>query len=301
MRHLWAQLSKRGLNRLPGVRPLAHLVKDLVLKWEYRGRDWVELPDGIKIYLGNDPNNLIKIDYIDFLQIGVWEKLTVQTFRDLVKPGDNVVDVGAAFGYLTMLASRLAGSDGRVFSFEPEPSAWQNLQKNIELNQASNVVSVNSGVSDGLTESTPLFGTACGGTIMPGTRDLYQLPSRNASIPLTSMDAFLAKQGWPSIRLLKIDIEGAEILAFRGMAETFERNPGMAIISEINPTMLRSCGFETSDFFHTLQAAGFNEFTDITGNEARPFDPSRDVERMERAEFGNQATGAANLLIRRSS
>lgn len=301
LREIWSRVAKLGLNRLPGVRPVARAFKDMLFRWEYGNREWIALPDAIKIYLRDDPNNLIKVDYLDYLKDGSWQKLTVQLFRELLHEGQNAVDIGAAFGYLSVVASQAVGSTGRVFSFEPEQTAFRNLTKNIELNQATNVVATNCGISDGTRTTTMLFGTACGGTIMGGTRTLYNLPqAAQGEIPLTSLDAFLASHGWPPITLLKIDVEGAEVLAFQGMAETFARNPNMVILSEVSPAMLEASGFRTEDFFDILQRAGFNDFTDITGQKMRPFDPRIDVDKLKRMEIGNAQIGTADLMIRRS-
>lgn len=95
LREAWSKLSKLGINRLPCVRPIARALKGALFRLEYGDSEWIELSDGIKIYLRDDPNHIIKIDYLDYLKDGSWQKLTVQLFRNL-EPGQNAVDIGAA-------------------------------------------------------------------------------------------------------------------------------------------------------------------------------------------------------------
>jgi len=61
--------------------------------------------------------------------------------RRLIKEGQVVVDVGAHIGYYTVLLARMVGK-GRVFAFEPEPSNFSLLAKNVEINGCKNVVLV---------------------------------------------------------------------------------------------------------------------------------------------------------------
>ena len=79
-----------------------------------------------------------------------------QEFERIASRGVNVVDIGANIGYYTILASRLAGPDKRVFSFEPQANMVNKLRRNIEANALRNVdvfqcaLQGRNGVSTGL-------------------------------------------------------------------------------------------------------------------------------------------------------
>ena len=79
--------------------------------------------------------------------ISIWEKLTTEKFKEVVREGDVVVDLGANMGYFTLLAARLVGKEGKVYAFEPEPINYSLLVKNVELNGYDNVVTVPKAVS----------------------------------------------------------------------------------------------------------------------------------------------------------
>ncbi|RLE49447.1 MAG: hypothetical protein DRJ33_08240 [Candidatus Methanomethylicota archaeon] len=79
---------------------------------------------------------------------GLYERLTTSIFRTLIKPKSTVVDMGAGFGYYTVLAAKLVGDGGRVYAFEPEPIRYKFLKRNLKINALTNVIAINKAVSD---------------------------------------------------------------------------------------------------------------------------------------------------------
>lgn len=63
-----------------------------------------------------------------------FEPYTTELFKRAVKPGAVVLDIGAQFGYYSLLAAKSAGQNGQVFAFEPAPSNFEVLKRNIEIN-----------------------------------------------------------------------------------------------------------------------------------------------------------------------
>ena len=76
-----------------------------------------------------------------------WEPNETRLTIGKVRQGNVFVDIGANIGYYTILASRLVGKSGKVFAFEPEPSNFEILAKNVELNKCDNVVLENKAVA----------------------------------------------------------------------------------------------------------------------------------------------------------
>src|SRR3989344_1775867 len=74
------------------------------------------------------------------IYVNDYELVETKLFKSLLKPGMNVVDVGAAIGYYTCIAGKLLGPEGKVYAFEPAPRNFSILRKNIELNNLSNVI-----------------------------------------------------------------------------------------------------------------------------------------------------------------
>ena len=73
------------------------------------------------------------------LAFGAFEPFETELFRQTIKEGMMVIDVGANIGYYTVIAARLAGNTGRVLAFEPAPQNFAVLQKTIAANRFQNV------------------------------------------------------------------------------------------------------------------------------------------------------------------
>ena len=189
------------------------------------------------------------------MAMGKYEEQTTSLFERTLKPGMVILDVGAHVGYFSLLAARLVGSEGKVFSFEPDPINYELLVQNIELNGYTNISAANSAVGDKLGSLT-LFQTA----LDSGRHSTYHhgLPENGSvEVNVSTLDAFLDARDWPDIDLVKVDVEGAEMDVLRGMAELLERSPGLKLIMEFNPALLQSAGVPPSDMIKELQSRGF--------------------------------------------
>jgi len=143
--------------------------------------------------------------------LGTYEADKQRLFAEHVKPGMVVYDIGANVGFYTLLASRLIGPTGHVYSFEPLPRNVGYLECHIALNGLGNVSVTSAAVSDydgraRFKESHP----AMGGLSEDG--ELEVVTVRLDSLDLRQPD------------VLKIDVEGAEAEVLRGALETLSRH-----------------------------------------------------------------------------
>jgi len=185
---------------------------------------------------------------------GEIEKTQTSLIKKIVKPGMNVFDLGANFGWFTLVLSKLVGSSGRVYSFEADPSLVSILKENIKLNGFSNVsvlsfaVSNKTGVSKfSLNESYD-------------TRNQLEsnLPSKNTvDVKVTSLDEFCNQENLKRVDFIKMDIEGSEPKVLEGMKKTLAANPNLKIISEFNKGAMLSVGASPENFINSLNEAGF--------------------------------------------
>ena len=165
---------------------------------------------------------VLALDVSSFLSaLGETDRSTRETrlLKKWLRPGDVFVDAGANLGWFTVLAGRLAGPTGKVFSFEPSPSIFEHLRRNVEINGLANVRLENSAL-----------GAAPGQAVLSGIRERNQgtgsiVRGVNASetagcqVPVTTLDVYCKTQGIERIRMLKIDVEGAEGLVLDGAAQ----------------------------------------------------------------------------------
>jgi FkbM family methyltransferase len=184
-----------------------------------------------------------------------YEVGTTRLFNQILQAGMTVIDVGAHVGYFTLLAARLVGPGGRVYAFEPDPSNYSLLRRNIKLNGYQNITAINQAVSDRSGSGT-LFLSG----MDTGSHSLFpSMPVHGVEeIPVTTLDTFLDREGWPSIHVVKIDVEGSELSVLAGMAGTLQRNANIRLVIEFCPWILRDrLRVEPCDLLATLRSKKF--------------------------------------------
>jgi FkbM family methyltransferase len=202
--------------------------------------------EGIKLYLDS------KSTFAPGLMINrTYDKGTTKLFRDLIKEGMVILDIGANVGYYSLIAARLAGEKGLVFAFEPAPDNFAFLVKNIEVNGFSNIIPVQKAVSNK---------TGKGSLFLWDEPDLHSMREHNEKgaieVEVTSVDEFMENINRP-IDLVKMDVEGWEMRVLEGMPETIRRNPNLKIITEFSPHYLQKSGCSPAGFLEKLKDCGF--------------------------------------------
>jgi FkbM family methyltransferase len=166
-----------------------------------------------------------------------YEPVTTHVFERLIAPGDLVVDVGAHWGYFTLMAATLCGETGRVIAFEPHPANVSILTKNMQANRLGNVDVVPKAVSDreGLAKlflSRDSSGNSLN-SVPPGA-ELSLGQNDHLGVETVTLDGFLA----PPCRkpaLVKVDIEGGELAVLEGMRTLIRETADLVLIMEFNP------------------------------------------------------------------
>jgi FkbM family methyltransferase len=194
---------------------------------------------------------------------GKWYEPEIDLIALAVRAGDAALDIGANYGVYAYHLSRAVGPAGHVYSFEPVPFTHRTLSLIARLLRLGNVTIVPKGCSDsnGTIEfAVPIqhSGAPSAGQAHIGKRNddrsgresqVRWNESTRVRCDVVALDAYL-----PPLRnlsLIKCDIEGAELLAFRGAARTIESHHP-CVICEINPWFLEGFGLrleELTGFF----------------------------------------------------
>lgn len=126
------------------------------------------------------------------------------------KDGDTIVDIGAGVGTEVGLFSTLVGKDGRVVSIEPDPVSFRCLTKTINSLVHQNVIAINAGISNEVGVS--LLAQVDVGSIS------NNIMNSKSGIPINTitLDEIIEKYNITNISYLKMNIEGAEIMALDG-------------------------------------------------------------------------------------
>ncbi len=188
-----------------------------------------------------------------------WEMLTdkyesaaVAEFKKIIKSGMTAVDIGAHIGYFTRLFSGLVGPTGRVLAFEADPDNFQLLNQNVA--DKKNVLIYQLAISDqiGLLD----FFKSSDKT---GSHSLLPADSRPTKVTVVAetLDHFLSEQGINQVDVIKMDIEGAEPLAIKGMANILRNNYQIKMLMEFSPSNLSVSGITLETVLLNLLELGF--------------------------------------------
>jgi FkbM family methyltransferase len=178
------------------------------------------------------------------LFVGKFEEVEVNWFCQTVQPGDIVLDVGANGGLYTLLASKLVGSNGHVYAFEPGERELNLLRNNISRNNLSNVTVVDKAVSDKKSSSNFVVSQDGAMNSLARNTHMYQEVIDNVVVETISLDDFVEDCGISKVNVVKVDVEGAEHLVLRGMKKLLSTSPQVKILFECSDST--ASGFDYS-------------------------------------------------------
>jgi FkbM family methyltransferase len=150
--------------------------------------------------------------------LGTYEPELQAAIQAFGSEGMTAFDCGANIGYISLALARKAGLDGNIFSFEPLPENQQRLRANLAMNAGSaRLTVVPAAVTDAsqtiefLVHTSGAMGKASGSA---GRQVVY---GETITVDGVALDDFVYLQGNPAPALIKMDIEGGEVLALKGM------------------------------------------------------------------------------------
>lgn len=201
---------------------------------------------------------------LQLMCFGTWEPRYMGIFQALVRPGGTVVDIGANLGWYTLLAAIGVGEAGRVVAVEPNPALARLLEQTVEANAFAGRVSVlRAAVGDApgvLDLDADPAGPGGGVTRPTGSRPPFAGLAR-MQVPAMPLDALIAAghAGDGQVDLVKMDIEGWEGMALRGMARVMDRSPGLRLFMEWSPMQDRTPA-PRAEAAAMLSARGYRPF-----------------------------------------
>jgi len=159
----------------------------------------------------------------------IYEQETTIFVRSHLKRGQTVWDIGANIGYFSLEFVRSVGPEGKVLSFEPHPEIFQVLQRNIKRNNYKNIKLFNQACGSYPGETKLFFSTE-----NEGNHKIIENSNSNnfAITEVVTLSTFLDEYS-PS--LIKIDIEGAELLALQGLGQENLQKLAIDFIIEYHP------------------------------------------------------------------
>jgi FkbM family methyltransferase len=186
----------------------------------------------------------------------VYERELTDYFVTVLKKGDVFVDVGANEGYYSILASKIVGSNGKVFAIEPQSRLQSVLFNNIDANKSYNIKVFQTAIADcvGMAKInlTPDTNTGSSG-IFHSTK--YR--NKTETIPQTTLSELFLLTNTRQVDMLKMDIEGFEYYAILGDKSVFENVKIKNIALEIHPTVIKRHNLNPNDIVDFLIEQGY--------------------------------------------
>ncbi|MFN3309371.1 MAG: FkbM family methyltransferase [Anaerolineales bacterium] len=220
----WTPLAlKRLVYRLPW---LAAWLRQRVNRSVGQGPQWVEITAGglrgLSLYLDLSQEK----DY----WLGTYEPDLQTAIQELVRPGQVAYDVGANVGYVTLLLARRVGQSGKVIAFEPFPENVERLKQNLSANaNLAPMEVVAAAVVDKTGTVTFLVGPSDDTGHVADASEGEMRPGKTLTVEGIALDGLVFEQGYPPPQVIKLDIEGGEVTALRGMRR---------LLSEVHPLLL---------------------------------------------------------------
>jgi len=188
---------------------------------------------------------------------GYYEKEVGDLLKKIVKPGDVFLDLGANIGYFSLLVASNSPSV-KVISFEPVAGLFQNMNDNIFLNNSKNITTVNAAVGE-MSEEKELFVSAPDNLGMSSFHQPENYSGKKERIKVETIDDWFKTSGLAKIDIVKLDIEGSELAALKGMKEVLQKQKPVLIV-EINPETLSMFNLNPSDVVVYLKQLNFEGF-----------------------------------------
>ena len=222
----------------------------------------ITLPEGVLVLNREDPV------VSGALMLNAYEPYFTSVFRSLLTSGMTVVDIGANIGYYSIIASARAR---KVIAFEPDTTNSGYIKKSIVANNATNITLIESGVGERNGTHT-LY-------LDPHNKGKHSLLSHGSatdaiSISMTTLDEALAELGTPKIDVIKMDIEGWEGQAFRGMSATLASHHPI-LLFEFAPWRIAKTGIEPIEILERLVSLGYS--LSIISEEKKIREPILDI------------------------
>jgi FkbM family methyltransferase len=220
--------TKRGIN-----------FKDFL----YRSIKFLKIGDPLmlEIYVPKYNYNIYcPLNKEDFIVMTRHEDDIIERF--LPKQGDIVVDIGAHMGRYTIISSKRVGANGKVVAIEAHPNNFEMLNRNIKLNQLTNVVPLNYAVYSKQTKIKLYLpdeesGYTMHHSIMPNyvfTKYKDKTEDKFVEVSANTLDYFLQMKEITDVNWIKIDVEGAEFEVLKGSHNVLSNSKDISLLIEVH-------------------------------------------------------------------
>jgi FkbM family methyltransferase len=186
-----------------------------------------------------------------------YDALQVEMVVEQLQPGDFALDIGAHAGQYALIMATRCGPSGKVIAFEPDHYARKVFARNLDLNQATPMPTIEALALSDRSGSATLYSRggdsnsslSLSGLPSSALEDLEQL-----DVTLCTLDDYLEQNGLPVPNLVKIDTEGAEIRILQGAQALLASDA--EILCELHPYAWEGFGSSLAELQALLAKSG---------------------------------------------
>jgi len=215
-----------------------------------------------------------------------WFEDEIKFVRHLIKPGMQIIDIGANYGCYALTMAKLAGSDGHIWAFEPCSATADHLEESIRANGLGQLQLIRAALSN--RQGTATLSTQENAELNSLTND--NGGSGTETVPLYRLDDCMQEYGWQEIDFMKLDAEGEEIRILEGGADFFR------ICSPLVMFELKHGATVNEGLIQAFRDLDYDIYKLIPGLAMLvPFDPAEEPDPFQLNLFGCQRQRAEKL------
>jgi len=176
-----------------------------------------------------------------------------------VQKGWTCVDIGANIGAVSVYLWKYAGNKGNVYSIEADPNNIERIKNNLKINDFPSNQIIAAAIADQSgTIKLRCYPGRNGWQTIGNPSFASKFESHVIEVPAITFEKFVSDKGFNNIDLIKIDVEGAELLVLNGMKKMLEEKRILRIIFEVNPLMLEGMNKSVYDLFSFWDEFDYN-------------------------------------------
>lgn len=187
---------------------------------------------------------------------GHWDS-DLDILQNQLRPGDIFIDGGANVGLFSLTAAAAVTKTGKVYAFEPADSTYKKLKLNCLLNNFNWIFIEKKAIANfnGQTDFTIFDGNSTGvSSFAPES----VIGGKTQSVETIQLDDAIPHTDWPRIKLIKLDLEGAEVKALKGMSQILKEFHPDLLIEVENAHLLRQ-NSSAEELFLILKSYGYQQ------------------------------------------
>jgi HAD superfamily hydrolase (TIGR01509 family) len=244
-------------NSLAGTEIAKIEIEDNKVVFTSRATDFH--PGGAKFHVDILDKRITPIDTFNF---DMYEQEDSEMLYKLVSANDTIFDIGANIGwYSNHLSKKLPAAT--IYSFEPIPETFAQLKRNTELNKAENITLNNMAFSDAVQPLTFYYSPT-----ITGASSSVNITENDSMVKLecqaNTIDNFVKEKNIAGIDFIKCDVEGAELMVYKGGAATIEAHKPI-VFTEMLRKWAAKFNYHPNDIIAFYKQFGYNCYTSHNG------------------------------------